>query len=85
MKTLTTVTISASNETLQSVNVPDIETAKSFIQAYADGQCERFWKFQDIEMMRYSIDHFEIEDDGEYEETYSREYVQTVSNFKVEV
>ena len=85
MKTLTSITIRTSTGTTQAINVPDLQSAKDFIKIYADGQEVRFWEFMEITTIRYSIDIFEIDEDGDLEEIDSKEYVQTLNNFTLKV
>ncbi len=55
------------------------EEAETFMKTYANSQDKRHWEFSNISMTRYMIDGF----DADGEEIYSKEYVQTLTNFKI--
>ena len=85
MKTLTTLTIRQSDGAVQLIELPSVESAKLFLGIYAARQLLRLWEGMELTMIRYSIEHFELDSDGDWDEVDSKDYVQTLNNFKVRV
>ena len=83
MTTVTIRTEDGNSNPVQLLEVDGIQAGIDFIKQYANGQQVRFWNSMEIVRIRYSIEAFDLDEDGvtTSEEIYSRDYTQTLSRF----